>query len=53
MANEQASAKVRAAQQQKRQRMQWSIGIIVLVVAGIVVLVLAKMSTNDTKAVTT
>jgi thiol-disulfide isomerase/thioredoxin len=45
-----AAAKVRAAQQQKRQRMQWSIGIIVLVVAGVVVLVLAKMSQPESKA---
>lgn len=44
--NAKASAKVRAAQQQKRQRMQWSIGITALVVVGIVVLVLAKMSTG-------
>lgn len=45
--NAKASAKVRAAQQQKRQRLQWSIGIVALVVVGIVVLVLAKMSTSD------
>lgn len=46
-ANTKAAAKVRAAQVQQRQRMQWTVGIVVLIVAGIAVLVLAKMSTND------
>lgn len=41
------AARVRAAQQQKRQRMQWSIGIVVLVVAAVVVLVLVKSSKGD------
>ena len=48
--NAKAAAKVRAAQQQKRQRMQWSVGIIALVVVGIVVLVLVKISTDNNKA---
>lgn len=45
--NAKAAARVRAAQQQKKQRLQWTIGIIVLVVAGVGVLVIAKMSTSD------
>lgn len=45
-----AAARVRAAQQQKRQRLQWSVGIIVLVVVGIVVLVLAKPSTDSSSS---
>ncbi len=38
---------MRAAQQQKRQRLQWSIGIVALVVVGVVVLVLAKGSKSS------
>lgn len=36
--NSKAAAKVRAAKEQKRQRMQWSVGIVVLIVAGVAVL---------------
>ena len=46
--NAKAASKVKAAQAQQRQRMAWSIGIIALVVVGIAVLVVAKMSTDGT-----
>lgn len=44
-----ANAKVRAIQQQQRQRVQWTVGIVALVVVGVALLVLVKISTSDKK----
>lgn len=47
--NAKSAAKVRAVQQHKRQRVQWSVGIVVFVIAGVAVIGLAYGSRQNTK----
>ena len=47
--NAKSAAKVRAIQQQKRQRIQWSVGIVVFVIAGVAVIGLAYGSRQNSK----